>query len=188
MSYKVTLEFHTGRPSYGRSRGTWSMTKEFNDLRHCNNFIKYIERTKGYMLDEVFYEGDYPFNEGDDYWVIEDNTIVWSCWDEISEQLFDSNRIYFTSFYDAEKYAEGMKNVKVISLGEKFFYKAVRVPDFDMVDCPQYGETPYGVCLDVYYENGEFCESGHDWSYFSTESEAEEYVNKFNNKYKKVIQ
>ena len=81
-----------------------------------------------------------------------------------------------------------MKNVKVISLGEKFYYKAVRVPDFDMVDCPQYGETPYGVCLDVYYENGEFCECGHDWSYFSTESEAEEYVNKFNNKYKKSIQ
>lgn len=67
-----------------------------------------------YLLGEieeinlVYYEGGYPFNEGDDYWVIEDNTIVWSCWDEISEQLFDSNRIYFTSFYDAEKYAEGM--------------------------------------------------------------------------------
>ena len=31
MSYKVTLEFQTGRPSYGKSRGTWSMTKEFNN-------------------------------------------------------------------------------------------------------------------------------------------------------------
>ena len=116
MSYKVTLEFHTGRPSYGNSRGTWSMTKEFNDLKHCNNFINYIERTKGYMLDELFYEEGYPFNEGDDYWTIEDDQIIWSCWDDQSEELFDSNKIYFTSYKSAENYQESMKGVTIINL------------------------------------------------------------------------
>ena len=39
----------------------------------------------------------YPFNEGDDYWTIESTNngkeleIVWSCWDYISEELYDEN-------------------------------------------------------------------------------------------------
>ena len=33
----------------------------------------------------------YPFNEGDDYYTIEDGQVVWSCWDQISEELFDEN-------------------------------------------------------------------------------------------------
>jgi len=52
--YKVQLVFRTGQPSYGRGRGEWVVTKEFNDKRHCDNFINYIGRTKGYMLDELF--------------------------------------------------------------------------------------------------------------------------------------
>jgi hypothetical protein len=52
--YKVQLVFRTGQISYGNSRGEWVVTKEFNDKRHCDNFINYINRTKGYMLDEIF--------------------------------------------------------------------------------------------------------------------------------------
>lgn len=52
--YKVQLVFRTGKPSYGRGRGEWVVTKEFNDKTHCDNFINYIGRTKGYMLDELF--------------------------------------------------------------------------------------------------------------------------------------
>ena len=33
----------------------------------------------------------YPFNEGDDYWTIENSEVVWSCWDDVSEELFDEN-------------------------------------------------------------------------------------------------
>ena len=33
----------------------------------------------------------YPFNEGDDYWTIEDGDVVWSCWDSVSEELFGKN-------------------------------------------------------------------------------------------------
>ena len=47
----------------------------------------------------------YPFNEGDDYWTIEDNekSIVWSCWDEISEGMYDENpnTKYFSSKEEA---------------------------------------------------------------------------------------
>jgi len=52
--YKVQSVFRTGQISYGNSRGEWVVTKEFNDKRHCDNFINYINRTKGYMLDEIF--------------------------------------------------------------------------------------------------------------------------------------
>lgn len=41
----------------------------------------------------------YPFDEGDDYWVIEDGKVVWSCWDDISEEYHrdNPNREYFMS-------------------------------------------------------------------------------------------
>ncbi len=66
--------------------------------------------------DELFYESGYPFEEGDDYWTIEQvklngetplrscNEIVHSCWDEESENLFDPNKIYFTTKKRAEEY------------------------------------------------------------------------------------
>ena len=117
--YKVTLQFDTHKITYGSSRGQWVLTKEFNDLKHCNNFIDYICRTKGYSLDELWYESGYPFKKGDDYWTIEDdNKIVWSCWDDQSEELFDPNKIYFTSEKRAEEYKESMKDVTIINLNQ----------------------------------------------------------------------
>lgn len=45
----------------------------------------------------------YPFQEGDDYWVIEDGKPIWSCWDYISEELYDENpnKLLFSSEADA---------------------------------------------------------------------------------------
>jgi len=39
----------------------------------------------------------YPFNDGDDYWTVEDGVLECSCWDDISEEIFDEkpNRIYY---------------------------------------------------------------------------------------------
>ena len=51
----------------------------------------------------------------------------------------------------------------------KFKLKAIRIPCFDMVGDKHYGDTPYGVCLDVYDLNDNFIENGTDWSYFNTE-------------------
>jgi hypothetical protein len=52
--------------------------------------------------DELLYDNgkkDYPFNEGDDYWTIENGQVTWSCWDSVSEDLHDmnKNKIYFVS-------------------------------------------------------------------------------------------
>lgn len=46
----------------------------------------------------------YPFEEGDDYWTIEDGEVVWSCWDNISEELFRENpdKEYFETEEEAK--------------------------------------------------------------------------------------
>ncbi len=46
----------------------------------------------------------YPFEEGDDYWTIEHGRVVWSCWDDISEQMHDENpnQVYYKSLVDAK--------------------------------------------------------------------------------------
>ena len=48
----------------------------------------------------------YPFKEGDDYYTIEDNKIVWSCWDSISEEFYrdDPHRSLFKTKEQAQKY------------------------------------------------------------------------------------
>jgi hypothetical protein len=55
---KATLQFETGKIPYGRGKPLWTLTKEFKDQKHMDNFIAYIHRTKGYYLDEVFLEED----------------------------------------------------------------------------------------------------------------------------------
>jgi len=67
---------------------------------------------------------------------------------------------------------------------DEYKIKAVRVPDFDMIGDEHYGDSPYGVCLDVYDHDENFIESGTDWKYFETEKEAEDFCKKFNRKYK----
>ena len=62
----------------------------------------------------------------------------------------------------------------------KFKLKAIRIPCFDMVGDKHYGDTPYGVCLDVYDLNDNFIENGTDWSYFNTEKKAEKFCQEFN--------
>jgi len=49
---------------------------------------------------------EYPFNEGDDYWTIEDGEVIWSCWDDVSEEIHDENpdKEYFKSEEEAESY------------------------------------------------------------------------------------
>ena len=32
----------------------------------------------------------HPFEEGDDYWVIQNGKIIKSCWDDVSEKMFDN--------------------------------------------------------------------------------------------------
>lgn len=43
----------------------------------------------------------YPFEEGEHYFTIENHTIVESVWDAQSEELFDKNKMYFRTFTEA---------------------------------------------------------------------------------------
>ena len=54
----------------------------------------------------------YPFNEGDDYYTIEDGEIIWSCWDDVSEQMHNdnTNKQYFKLYIDALHYIEKFKS------------------------------------------------------------------------------
>jgi hypothetical protein len=51
----------------------------------------------------------YPFEEGDDYWTIENGRVVWSCWDWVSEQMHDENpnQVYYKSLVDAKDALHG---------------------------------------------------------------------------------
>ena len=48
---------------------------------------------------------DYPFSEGDDYWTIEGEgenaEVVWSCWDDISEEIYDPSKEYYATEHAA---------------------------------------------------------------------------------------
>lgn len=48
---------------------------------------------------------EYPFKEGDDYYTIEDGDVIWSCWDDVSEDLHDEDptKVYFKCKEDAFK-------------------------------------------------------------------------------------
>jgi hypothetical protein len=53
-----------------------------------------------------FEDDDYPFNEGDDYYTIEDGEVIKSCWDDVSESDYDENpnQIYFAFEENAIRY------------------------------------------------------------------------------------
>jgi len=50
---------------------------------------------------------EFPFDEGEDYWTIEDGKVVCSCWDKVSEQIYmnaDADKVYFFSEESANEY------------------------------------------------------------------------------------
>lgn len=54
----------------------------------------------------------YPFIEGDDYWTIEGDSVIWSCWDDISEEIHrnDPYTQYFKTELEANNYLKNRKN------------------------------------------------------------------------------
>lgn len=47
---------------------------------------------------------EYPFKEGDTYFTIEDDAVVESCWDDVSEELHTPDKIYFKTELIAKQY------------------------------------------------------------------------------------
>tara|TARA_B100000029_G_scaffold504651_1_gene583870 strand:+ start:1343 stop:1696 length:354 start_codon:yes stop_codon:yes gene_type:complete len=50
---------------------------------------------------EVTVKRIYPFEEGDDYWTIEGDEVVHSCWDDLSEAQYHNTVKYFATEADA---------------------------------------------------------------------------------------
>ena len=76
-----------------------------------NAGCKYADQYANRVLSEKE-KGQYPFQEGDDYWTIEKGRVVWSCWDDISEQMHDENpnQVYYKSESEATKQIEHESN------------------------------------------------------------------------------
>ena len=59
-------------------------------------------------------DNKYPFEEGDDYWVyVEDirgHILIWSCWDDVSEDIFRGNP--YKNYFESEEEANNfLKNI-----------------------------------------------------------------------------
>ena len=50
-------------------------------------------------------DNKYPYTEGEDYYTIKDNNIVWSTWDYNSEHTHTDSKLYFDNVNDASLYA-----------------------------------------------------------------------------------
>jgi uncharacterized protein YpuA (DUF1002 family) len=52
----------------------------------------------------------YPFQEGDEYWTIENGEIIWSIWDSVSEELYIENpqKKYFATDQEALEYLKSI--------------------------------------------------------------------------------
>ena len=84
--------------------------------------------------------GEYPFEEGDDYYTIENGKVIYSVWDDVSEEIHDENpnKIYFSSEEEAKEYltkfAKGgklPKNIKYYGVNE---IKEYRLKNGDKID------------------------------------------------------
>ena len=75
----------------------WQDIPYYYDKYYKSNY--YNEDTSEYecMINYLTNYKPYPFKEGEDYYTIEDNLIVWSCWDNESELMHDiePNKKYF---------------------------------------------------------------------------------------------
>lgn len=81
------------------------------------NVMKTLDETIEYMTRVKKIQNDrngvvYPFDEGNDYWTIEDGNVIWSCWDYESEQLHDDNpdQQYFNTEISAINFLKNMKS------------------------------------------------------------------------------
>ena len=99
----------------------------------------------------------YPFNEGDDYWTIEsknygkDLEVVWSCWDFISEELYDQDpdRLLFATEQEATDYLS--KNKLTLKQPKKY--------DIKLFTCVEFGDVchwDYPEYCDAFIEEAEY--------------------------------
>jgi len=83
---------------------------EFDRERIHNSVVRFI---RDYEIKMWQLNNGFPFMEGDDYWVIEDDGSLstLSCWDDMSEEMHLKNpdRKYFSSEEEGLKYIKSQK-------------------------------------------------------------------------------
>jgi hypothetical protein len=55
----------------------------------------------------------YPFSEGNDYYTIENCEVVWSCWDDESENLHTPDKKYFATEQEADKFLDDLRDIAI---------------------------------------------------------------------------
>lgn len=90
--------------------GVYELAKEWTDEFETKykdiiwgEDLDYFDTIEEFLNEKNNPKNKYPFNEGDDYWTIEDNKLIISCWDNISEELYDENpnQVYYKTEKDA---------------------------------------------------------------------------------------
>jgi hypothetical protein len=101
---------------------------EYEFIEACEDIVKQGKKFVNYVPEIVSKEDiqswladlhkSYPFEEGDTYYTIEDGEVVESCWDEVSEEIYDYQveneevQLYFPYKEDAEKHLNSINQNK----------------------------------------------------------------------------
>jgi len=85
-----------------KNKTNWG-NKAYGDILSSIIDFSGIEKTYDAVLVfiRLYNDHSYPFKEGDDYWTIEDNLVIWSNWDDVSEELYSPNTKYYKTMEDA---------------------------------------------------------------------------------------
>ena len=76
--------------------GSWIRRNDSIDNRKKNwDEVRTLQHKLFWLYNE------YPFKDGDDYWTIENGDVVYSCWDETSEELHTHGSIYYNTKQEA---------------------------------------------------------------------------------------
>jgi hypothetical protein len=78
-----------------------------NQEKEMQNFIPSFYGRKGMWIDE-----------GDDYYTIENDEVVWSCWDDESLKLHKPNRKYFATEEEAQMFLDDCKDIAIRIVSE----------------------------------------------------------------------
>ncbi len=80
-------------------RNLYAMSKEEKEMQ---GFIPSFYGRKGMWI-----------NEGDDYYTIDNDEVVWSCWDDESVKLHKPNRKYFATEEEAQMFLDDCKDIAI---------------------------------------------------------------------------
>ena len=86
--------------------------EEYVGTRYKKEVQQDFDEFYDYYYDIMINNIVYPFKEGDDYYIIEEGKVVKSCWDDVSEEIYDIKpvRKLFKTKEDAQEYINNLKD------------------------------------------------------------------------------